>query len=496
MMKFNPKSFFAKMLISHLTIILISLIVLGIIFGYLVFNYYSGLKEWEATNNSQRIASLVSQSISNDNLTPHTIKMSKNKIDTISQSTNMEIGIINSSGQFLFKSSNIRKFNLPMESVEIEDMLKGNKITKKILGPDDNYLLMIFPLVKESNNIVMGPAKSHDKKIVGGIIVQTPLDSINTTVNNIIKFIIFSFAITLVAAIIISIPFARHVTKPIEAIKTSALKIARGKYEKVKLPLNSSEEIKHLVKTFNYAVDQIEDTIHKKNRLEKTQKEFVANVSHEFRAPLTSIKGFLELILEQNLNIKEIKEYTSIMYKDAEYIEHLLSDLLILSNLESGNLPINKETVSVKHLINRALNSLQNKLKDKKLTVNTKIEKHLTDIYVDKNRIHQVLINLLENAIRYSSPGEGITIKANKIYTKDYINRVKFSIIDEGCGIPEEKLNKIWNRFYKTNTAHTRDKQKSSGLGLAIVKEIIQLHEGVIEVENNKGAGVTFTFII
>ncbi len=496
-MRLNRDSFFAKLLISHLMIILISLLVLGVIFAYLVINYYSGLKEWEATNNIRRIAHLVSRSISQDVLTPEAIKNNSDKIDTISQSTDMEIGIINAEGQLLFKSTNIRQFNLPMDLIEIESMLKGSKVTKKIFGPDDNYLLMIFPLIKESNDLILGPAMSHNNKIVGGIIIQTPLDSFSTTVKNIFKFILISFTITLLAAVIISIIFTRRVTKPIENIKSSALKIVEGEYEKVKLPQNSSEEIKHLVKTFNFAVDQVEETINKKNHLEKMQKDFIANVSHEFRAPLTSIKGFLELISDQNLTQQEVQKYISIMYKDAEYIEHLLSDLLTLSNLESGKLPIDKDYFSISEMIERALNSLQNKLINKNIKVETVIENQDLRILVDQNRIHQVLINLLDNAIKYSPINSNIKIKVSTLCDKDqYTNNVKFIISDQGPGISSEELDEIWNRFYKVNTARTREVNKGYGLGLAIVKEIIQLHGGKIYANNNVGAGVSFIFFL
>ncbi len=496
-MRLNRDSFFTKLLISHLMIILISLLVLGVIFAYLVVNYYSGLKEWDATNNIRRIAHLVSRSISQDVLTPAAIKNNTDKINTISQSTNMEIGIINAEGQLLFKSTNIRQFNLPMELIEIESMLKGSKVTKKIFGPDDNYLLMIFPLIKESNDLILGPARSHNNEIVGGIIIQTPLDSFSTTVKNIIKFIIISFAITLVAAVIISIIFTRRVTKPIENIKSSALKIVAGKYEKVKLPQNSSEEIKHLVKTFNFAVDQVEETINKKNHLEKMQKDFIANVSHEFRAPLTSIKGFLELISDQNLSHGEIKKYISIMNKDAEYIEHLLSDLLTLSDLESRKLAIKKDDFLVLDMIKRALNSLQTKLENKNINLETVIGNQEMRILVDQNRIHQVLINLLDNAIKYSPINSTIKIGVSSLSDKEqYTNNVKFVISDQGPGISSEELDDIWNRFYKVNTARTREVEKGYGLGLAIVKEIIQLHGGKIYARNNAGRGVSIIFFL
>ncbi|MFW6389763.1 MAG: sensor histidine kinase, partial [Halanaerobiales bacterium] len=232
----------------------------------------------------------------------------------------------------------------------------------------------------------------------------------------------------------------------------------------------------------------------KLQKLEKIRKEFIANVSHEFRAPLTSIKGFLEIIKEQNLSHEDIKNSVNIMYKDTKYLEHLLSDLLTLGKLESENISLNKTYIRPKSLISRALNTMKNKINDKNINIKLEIEENLPRIQVDIDRIHQVLINLLDNAVNYSAQDSTITIKAAAAKESD--KNVKISVTDQGSGILEEELEKIWQRFYKVDRARKRKQKRGSGLGLAIVKDIIKKHGGQVEVKSTIGKGSTFSFII
>ncbi len=492
-------SIFGRLMLSHLIIIFISLTVIGLMFGYLVQNYYHGLKEWEATNNSRRIAKLVSESLSEGNLRSPNIEESKEKINTIARSSNMDIGLMNKDGEMLLNSSTIRDFELTLEEHEINHILKGNTFTKKILGPENRNLLMVVPLINEDDDIsaIGSQPIKEEEKIIGAVTIQTPLGGITETINNIIKLIIYSFIVAIFAAGILSLAFARKITKPLANIQKSALQSARGNFNRVEPPDNSSEEIKHLVNTYNYAVSQIDKTMNKRKKLEKSQKEFVANVSHEFRAPLTSIKGFLELILEQYLSEKEIKEYTEIMYQDAEYLENLLSELLVLGELDAND---KEEGLKIKDcdmelIITRALKSLEKSIEEKNIKIDYSAKGRISSIPADKNKIQQVLINLLENAITYSPENSTIKIQLKEAQETNKYNLI-CSISDEGPGIPEEEQDKIWQRFYKIDDARTRNGKEGSGLGLAIVKNIIERHNGIIEVKSNSGEGTTFTFKI
>ena len=495
-MKLNTRSFLGRLMISHVVVIIISLLVIGLIFGYLVQNYYFGLREWKATNNGKRIAKLVSANVTGRNLRSNEIKSARQKIGTIARSANMDIGIANENGEIIFDSTNLADFDLELKAQEIERVLAGNTITKKIRGPDKQSLLMVFPLLQKqepNKSIVLGPDLGTRKEVLGGIVVRSPLGSISETVWEILRLILYASLIAVIAALGLSFLFASRVTKPLERINESALEIAEGNFERVELPENSSQEIESLVETYNYAVQQVEETLDKKERLEKMRKQFVSDVSHEFRAPLTSLKGFLEIFQEQELSAGEIKNYADIMYKDTEYLEHLIDDLAVLGKLDSGELKLDREVIEAQEIIMRAINSLQHKLKENQLQIKNSFINNVPDLYVDPNRMQQVMINLLDNAIEHSPLGGKIIVKTK--YHKGKNSEVEFAIIDQGPGVPEDELDNIWQRFYKVDTARTRSEQ-GSGLGLAIVKDIIEQHRGRVKVENTKERGAKFSFVL
>ncbi len=498
---FEIKTLFGKLLSLNLVIILISLTVIGVLFSYLIQNYYYGLKEYEARNNGRRIAKQVSENISGGNIKSN-LATTEEKINTIARSSNMNIGLMNETGTIILNAPEMTDRNLALDGREIQQILNGNIITKKLMGPDDENLLMGIPLIQnQDNNIVTIDSQMLEEEInlVGGILIEASLGSIGTTINNILKFVLYSFVVAIIAAIALSIPFTKKITKPLEDIQKSALKSVKGDFQKVKTPTKCSKEIRHLIHTYNYSVTQINETLKKKKRLEKLRKKFVADVSHEFRAPLTSIKGFLELIKNKNISKDKIKEYSEIMYKDTEYLEHLLKDLTDLGQLESKNISLNKEKISPQKLIYRSIETMEKRFQQKDVNIEIELEDNLPEIKVDKNRIHQVLINLLKNAINHAPENSTITVKAQS--TSDFKQeeskqKIKFSVIDEGEGIPEEKQEKLWQRFYKVDTARTRQDQNGSGLGLAIVKNIINKHNGNVEVQSQPGNGSTFSFTV
>jgi len=187
-MKFN-KGFFGRLLLSYLVIIFISLTIIGIMFGYLIQNYYFGLKEWEATNNGRRIAELVSENISGGTIRSNRISQAKDKIQTIARSSNMGIGLMNSEGRIILNIPTIENFNLTLEEIEIEHVLKGNTITKKIMGPEYKNLLMVIPLKETKDtgvDIMEAQSLDNQHQLVGAVVIQTPLGSVTATINNII----------------------------------------------------------------------------------------------------------------------------------------------------------------------------------------------------------------------------------------------------------------------------------------------------------------------
>lgn len=223
---------------------------------------------------------------------------------------------------------------------------------------------------------------------------------------------------------------------------------------------------------------------------EQMRIDFVANVSHELRTPLTAIKGYTEtLILDSNKAKKEgpEKEYLSIIARNAERLMNLMGDLLELSALESSLL-LHKEVISTKEITERVLKQLEPRFQAKNQTSEFKIE--ATSVNADPNRVEQVLINLLDNASKYTPEGGKISVswELDRKGGRDCFLKVH----DSGPGIPPEHLGRLFERFYRIDKARSRE-QGGTGLGLAIVKHIMQRHEGAVWVESSPGMGSLFT---
>jgi signal transduction histidine kinase len=494
-MKINFKSFFSRLLIFNTIIVLVTIIVISSIFGYLINNYYYGLREWKSTKDGHRIADIINAYIYETNFSEFNQDKILLRINTISKTSELEIGIINNQGDFILNSSNFESLKMDIESKILKEVIAGNQVVKKIKGPKRNELLMIFPLFKdplnENKEISLKSKSNFD--VVGGIILKSKLDSVKTTIIDILKLVFYSSIVALIAALIFSIKFSQNIAKPLNKIKVSARNISKNEFTKINEENIKTAELKDLINTYNYAVEEIEKTIKKKNRLERFRKEYIANISHEFRTPLSSIKGFIEIIEEQDLDKAQLKKYSSIIKNEAEHLQYLVDELLILGRLDSDGIKLQKKKVQLEELIDFALNSLENKIREKNIKIQKNYTKNKLFLKVDPNKFKEVFINLIDNAVKHSPQNSTIKIAAKINYDKNKeVKNIKIFIKDEGVGIEPDKQDKIWKRFYKVDKSRSKQRSNGTGLGLAIVKDIIDKHQAKIKVQNNNQGGASF----
>ena len=226
-------------------------------------------------------------------------------------------------------------------------------------------------------------------------------------------------------------------------------------------------------------------------RLEKVRQDFVANVSHELRTPITSIKGYAETLLEGALEDKEnAKDFLKIIYSDSDRLTKLITDLLDLSKIESGKLNLTLKPCAIKPVVQRVVSGLEMRAKAKALAINVDIPKGISNILSDERRIAQILLNLIDNAIKYTENKGLITISAKE---KDEF--VQIDVSDTGVGISEKDIPRLFERFYRVDKARSRE-LGGTGLGLSIVKHIVQAHNGEVSVQSVLGQGSTFSFTI
>jgi two-component system phosphate regulon sensor histidine kinase PhoR len=225
-------------------------------------------------------------------------------------------------------------------------------------------------------------------------------------------------------------------------------------------------------------------------RLETVRRDFVANVSHELKTPLTSIKGFIETLLEGALEDKENnRNFLKIIQSHADRLDALVNDLLSLSHLESKEIRVDKTDFDLNAQVEEVLRGFKSQLKAKGIEVEYAVLKNLK-VSADKDRIHQVLVNLIDNAIKFNKEKGSI-----KLYAESVNGNLKVIVEDSGMGIPSKDIPRIFERFYRVDKARSRE-LGGTGLGLSIVKHIIELHNGAVGVESTEGLGSKFWFTL
>lgn len=271
-----------------------------------------------------------------------------------------------------------------------------------------------------------------------------------------------------------------EIHKPIREITYAVKEFGHGNLN-YQLKKYDDDDIGRLAASLSYMSEKL-------NESEESQKKFIANVSHDFRSPLTSIKGYLEAILDGTIPHEMQDKYLNIVISETDRLSKLTNNLLTLNNVDFKKNRMNYEPFDVNMMIKRIIETFEGTCKQKGIKFDLTFSDKSTVVYADLEKINQVIYNLIDNAIKFSHHDSIIFINVSERNEKAFI-----SIKDTGIGIPKDSIGKIWERFYKTDQSRGKDK-KGSGLGLAIVKEIIDAHQENIDVISTEGIGTEFTF--
>jgi two-component system sensor histidine kinase ResE len=271
---------------------------------------------------------------------------------------------------------------------------------------------------------------------------------------------------------------------------TSKLHVHNGVWSIVIAPLYSRELVRGAVAVLRNVTEE--------HRLEKLRKDFVANVSHELRTPLSMLQGYSEALLDDiAASPEERRELAQVIYEESLRMGRLVQDLLDLARMETGHLELNFQTFPLNALLKRVHRKFSALCKEQGLQLVLQCpEENVMLPYADEDRLEQVLTNLLDNAIRHTSNGDQITMRMELRHNGSDAQSVLIEIEDQGQGIPVEDLPFIFERFYKADKARTRGTKTGTGLGLAIAKNIVESHQGTVQVRSILGQGTTFSIIL
>lgn len=312
-----------------------------------------------------------------------------------------------------------------------------------------------------------------------------PLMDVTATISDIREYFLSgsyykTWLIVCLAGLILLFVYILTIHQPLKHMIRSAASYADGEYQ-TPIPVYREDELGFLANVMNFMAHELDS-------LEEDQRKFISNISHDFRSPLTSIKGYAKAMADGTIPPELQEKYLNIIVFESERLEKLTQSLLELNKYSAGGIYMDLSVFDINEQIRRTILTFEGRCQEKNLG----FELHLLEggLYVkaDAAKIDQVLHNLIDNAVKFSNPNSSILIETTLRNGKAFI-----SIKDSGIGIPKDSLSKIWERFYKTDLSRGRDK-KGTGLGLAIVKEIIHAHHENINVISTEGVGTEFIF--
>ena len=321
---------------------------------------------------------------------------------------------------------------------------------------------------------------THNWSTKGYLMIHKSCDDLRDAEAAMMKNIYILLLVVFFFSFILLLGIHFIIYRPLTKITDAAKQYASGNLDVV-IPIDSEDELGYLSASLNYMSSQLKD-------MEDYQKKFIGNVSHDFRSPLTSIKGYVEAIADGTIPPEFQDKYLKIILFETERLTDLTQDLLTLNEFDTKNLLLDKTHFNVHEMIRNTAASFEGTCTTKKISIELLFATRNLDVFADARKIQQVLYNLIDNAIKFSETDSTVTIE-----TTERADKVFISIKDNGIGIPRKSLNKIWERFYKSDLSRGKDK-KGTGLGLAIVKEIIQAHNEKINVISTEGVGTEFVF--
>ena len=307
---------------------------------------------------------------------------------------------------------------------------------------------------------------------IGAIVFNKSLPEMRHTVLEMLMLFVISSLFSLIVSFIIVYFQAKKISKPITHLNRAAQSIAKGDFSE-RVPVTSRDEIGQLASTFNFMASSIEKS-------DSSRKRFISDVSHELRTPMTSITGFVEGMLDGTIADDEREDYLKIVRDESVRLTKLVNDMMEMSKLQSEDFKINIAPFDINDLICRSLISLEKKLNDKNIDADVDFRVDKLSVLGDKDQIQRVLINLLDNAVKFSIPNTKIIVK-----TSIEKGKAKIAISNVGDRLSPDDLKHIFDRFYKTDASRERDRT-GAGLGLSFVKNILRLHNQTISAKNEK----------
>ena len=450
-----------KLLKGIVVIIFSTVVVLNILLMIFIRKYYYDNMEASLKSRIEVSINFYSKYFSDKSLTESIY----DNVDAFWNENNAQVEIFDSNGNLLMDSIGIKDDKL-INAPDIDKALNGEptRWIGKVDYYDKNVMSVSYPL-------------EIDNEIIGVIRFITSLEEIDSIIRNIMLiFSIISIGVLLLG-VLLSIVFANSIINPIKYLTQVAEKMGSGNLS-IRSEMTSKNEIGQLSNTLNFMANEI-------SRREQLKNDFISQVSHELRTPLTAIKGWAITLNSQDTDKDTLELGFKIIEKETDRLSAMVEELLDFSRLINENVSLDLKEINIVEFINHIKSFMSPRASKEGINLNFIIEA-TGNMLVDSNRLKQVFINLLDNAFKFTGAGGNVLFT-----TLINNNKLIFIIEDNGCGISEEDLPRVKEKFFKGKNSNSKN-----GIGLSICDEIVKLHNGELSIYSNLGIGTKVEVII
>lgn len=476
---------FSQLLAGFLAVILLCV---GVLFALSYYHLRSTRIEsrMEALKTQAREMAYLAGMLSSDNVPPifgqssSTEKLMKWKADRVYREYNAYIIIYDRHGnqRTYYNESTLRDESMQyLPSSEqyaeyLSQVIQGNEIVVQTESNTGPLFTVIVPLTQA--NLI-----NNRQTVMGLVLIQTAAQTVHAAYRDLVWQVALAAIAISLAAVIIVFLFTKRMTRPLIQMEKAANNMAAGDFS-TRAPEEGTREMLSLASSFNQMAERLSSQ-------EQSRKDFVANVSHELRSPITSIQGFAQGILDGTIPAEEEEKSLKIITDETHRLSKLITSLLHLSRIENEDTALNYSDFDINEKLRLVIIAKVNQLEEKELEIETDFQSDPCFVSADQDQIHQVLLNLLDNAIKFT-PSQGLIA----LSTREENGQVLLCIRDSGSGILPEDAPHIFDRFYKADKAHTTG--KGTGLGLAICRRIMEKHGQQIRLlPSEKGAAFEIT---
>lgn len=467
---------FWRVLSSILVTVLVTLLVLS--FTLVGFLRANGIEQKQELLREQArdVASMMSQRDATYlwSVTTNWDNVIRDKIRAIGESNDLSIWLVDRNGFVL---------SLSTDSDTLAKRLKDEAVLEqlhRVMSGEEIQVQGLFAELGGQIVTVGVPWADRFGDVGGAVLLHTDVSNLDVSFGAVGKQVIWAALAALVLGVALSYFITRSLTRPITKISRAVGKFAKGELDS-RVDISRRDELGDLARAFNSMAEDL-------SQLEMLRRGFVANVSHELRSPMTSMQGYVQGMLDGTIPPEEHAKYLGVVLSETKRLNKLISELLDLSRIESGKFPLKYQKFDANELIARIMFQYEGRIEEKHISVDIDFRQQQCMVWADPDRISQVVVNLIDNAVKFLHDGGSLTV-----WTHIDEEHAIVTIKDDGPGIAADDLPYIFDRFYKADKAHSG---RGTGLGLSIVKKILEQHGQDIRCNSTPGHGTAFIFTL